>query len=74
MIGVGKTTLVEILAGKSKAGKVTGKVEFFDLDGSVVKKPRIGFVDQVSILVLIYFSFVETVGKANTLPATLTPS
>ena len=73
MIGAGKTTLVEIIAGKCKVGKVAGKVEFFDLDGNVVKKPRIGFVDQVSILVLIYFSFVETVGKTDTLPATLTP-
>ena len=47
--GAGKTTLVEIIAGKRKAGKVTGKVEFFDLEGNVIKKPRVGFVDQVII-------------------------
>ncbi|KAF8531632.1 ABC-2 type transporter-domain-containing protein [Gautieria morchelliformis] len=48
--GAGKTTLVEILAGKRKGGKMSGKVEFFDLEGNVVRKPRIGFVDQADTL------------------------
>ncbi|KAF8579482.1 hypothetical protein K439DRAFT_1654569 [Ramaria rubella] len=48
--GAGKTTLVEILAGKRKVGKTTGKVEFFDINGNIVRKPRIGFVDQADTL------------------------
>ncbi|KAF5344221.1 hypothetical protein D9756_011252 [Leucocoprinus leucothites] len=47
--GAGKTTLVEILAGKSKSGVVTGQVltpTGSDLQGA----PRIGFVPQQDIL------------------------
>ena len=52
---------------------MTGKVEFFDLEGNLIKKPRIGFVDQVSGHLSSYCSSAETVGKTDTLPATLTP-
>ncbi|KIJ30315.1 hypothetical protein M422DRAFT_187276 [Sphaerobolus stellatus SS14] len=48
--GAGKTTFVEILAGKRKIGKTVGKVEFFDRNGNIIRKPRIGFVDQTDIL------------------------
>jgi ATP-binding cassette, subfamily G (WHITE), member 2 len=64
---------VEILAGKRKVGKITGKVEFFDRDGNVIKKPRIGFVDQVRFHLLIRFALAEAAWQADTLPATLTP-
>jgi ATP-binding cassette, subfamily G (WHITE), member 2 len=64
---------VEILAGKRKVGKTSGKVEFFDLQGNVIRKPRIGFVDQVSIFPLIYSTCTEAERQADILPATLTP-
>ena len=41
---------MEILAGKRKIGKTLGKVEFLDRSGNIIKKPRIGFVDQVDVL------------------------
>ncbi|RDB24157.1 putative ATP-dependent permease [Hypsizygus marmoreus] len=47
--GAGKTTLVEILAGKSKSGIVTGKVKFPTRDGHS-EAPRIGFVPQQDVL------------------------
>lgn len=56
-LGAGKTTLVDILAGKCKVGKSTGTVKFFDHDENVIKRPRIGFVDQVCCLVPIVFGF-----------------
>ena len=46
-IGAGKTTLVEILAGKSKSGRTTGHVTF---PSSFNLHPRIGFVPQQDIL------------------------
>ncbi|KAF6758758.1 ABC transporter [Ephemerocybe angulata] len=45
--GAGKTTLVEILAGKNKIGVTTGSVSFPSQSG---KAPRIGFVPQQDIL------------------------
>lgn len=45
-VGAGKTTLVEILAGKSKSGRVTGRVTF----PSSNSHPIIGFVPQQDIL------------------------
>lgn len=48
-IGAGKTTFVELLAGKNKVGHMTGSVNFFRMDGAVVSRPRIGFVDQVRL-------------------------
>ncbi|KAJ7460877.1 hypothetical protein B0H11DRAFT_2057212 [Mycena galericulata] len=45
--GAGKTTLVEILAGKRKSGTTTGHVSF-PSDGVVA--PRIGFVPQQDVL------------------------
>jgi len=45
-LGAGKTTLIEILAKKSKSGVVTGRVSHPDTDSS----PRIGFVPQQDIL------------------------
>ncbi|EKM83122.1 hypothetical protein AGABI1DRAFT_98017 [Agaricus bisporus var. burnettii JB137-S8] len=47
--GAGKTTLVEILAGKNKSGTISGQVltsPSYDLQGP----PRIGFVPQQDIL------------------------
>jgi ABC-type multidrug transport system ATPase subunit len=46
-VGAGKTTLVEILAGKSKSGRVTGHVTFPSSSNS---PPSIGFVPQQDIL------------------------
>jgi len=47
--GAGKTTLVEILAGKSKSGITTGEVRI-QADGNFSRAPRIGFVPQQDIL------------------------
>lgn len=48
--GAGKTSLVEILAGKNKFGIVTGTVDFpFETAGDRTS-PRIGFVPQQDIL------------------------
>ncbi|KIL68502.1 hypothetical protein M378DRAFT_158303 [Amanita muscaria Koide BX008] len=46
--GAGKTTLVEILAGKSKSAIITGTVKVSFTNGSA--PPRIGFVPQQDIL------------------------
>jgi ABC-type uncharacterized transport system YnjBCD ATPase subunit len=48
-LGAGKTTLVEILAGKHKSGHITGSVKFLASDGSLAA-PRIGFVPQQDVL------------------------
>ncbi|KAF8162818.1 hypothetical protein B0H34DRAFT_693057 [Crassisporium funariophilum] len=48
--GAGKTTLVEILAGKSKSGVVTGQFSFLANGADVKKAPRVGFVPQQDIL------------------------
>ena len=53
--GAGKTTLIEILGGKSKLGKTTGSVAFTaatspEEETAIVKQPRIGYVDQQDIL------------------------
>jgi ABC-type multidrug transport system ATPase subunit len=53
--GAGKTTLIEILGGKSKIGKTTGSVAFTAAtnpaeETAIVKQPRIGYVDQQDIL------------------------
>ncbi|KAJ7778671.1 hypothetical protein DFH07DRAFT_876274 [Mycena maculata] len=45
--GAGKTTLVEILAGKRKSGTTTGRVSFPSAGGA---PPRIGFVPQQDVL------------------------
>ena len=45
-IGAGKTTLIEILAKKSKSGTVTGRVSHPGIDSS----PRVGFVPQQDVL------------------------
>ncbi|KAJ7118876.1 hypothetical protein C8R44DRAFT_789504 [Mycena epipterygia] len=45
--GAGKTTLVEILAGKRKSGTTTGRVAFPSAGGA---PPRIGFVPQQDVL------------------------
>ncbi|KAJ3849055.1 hypothetical protein EV368DRAFT_48052 [Lentinula lateritia] len=45
--GAGKTTLVEILAGKHKSGSVLGQVSFPSVSQS---SPRIGFVPQQDVL------------------------
>ncbi|KAF9265883.1 hypothetical protein L218DRAFT_997259 [Marasmius fiardii PR-910] len=46
--GAGKTSLVEILAGKQKSGTMTGQVSF--LSRTCGTKPRIGFVPQQDVL------------------------
>lgn len=43
--GAGKTTLIEILAGKNKAGRTAGSVNF-----SPSRRPRVGFVSQQDVL------------------------
>jgi ABC-type lipoprotein export system ATPase subunit len=53
--GAGKTTLIEILGGKSKLGKVTGSISFAAISASgessdLIKHPRIGYVDQLDVL------------------------
>ncbi|THV02339.1 ABC transporter [Dendrothele bispora CBS 962.96] len=48
--GAGKTTLVEILSGRHKAGNVTGVVSFPSHSSLTTRKPRIGFVPQQDIL------------------------
>ncbi|KAF9063699.1 hypothetical protein BDP27DRAFT_1393878 [Rhodocollybia butyracea] len=45
--GAGKTTLVEILAGKHKSGSILGHVEF---PSTSQPNPRIGFVPQQDVL------------------------
>ncbi|KAJ7684484.1 hypothetical protein DFH06DRAFT_1073176 [Mycena polygramma] len=45
--GAGKTTLVEILAGRAKSGTTTGRVSFPSAGGA---SPRIGFVPQQDVL------------------------
>jgi ABC-type multidrug transport system ATPase subunit len=48
--GAGKTTLVEILAGRNKSGRVTGAVSFPPSAAEGPKHPRMGFVPQQDIL------------------------
>ncbi|KAJ8091117.1 hypothetical protein PM082_024598 [Marasmius tenuissimus] len=48
--GAGKTTLVEILAGKHKSGVMTGSVSFPSSNSNTNSKPRIGFVPQQDVL------------------------
>lgn len=48
-IGAGKTTLIEILAGKSKVGHVSGNVSF-PAYGAASREARVGFVPQQDIL------------------------
>lgn len=45
--GAGKTTLVELLAGKNKSGVASGHITFPTASG---QQPRIGFVPQQDIL------------------------
>ncbi|KAH9842509.1 ABC transporter [Rhodofomes roseus] len=47
--GAGKTTMIEILAGKHKSGRTTGLVSFPSSHGPV-HAPRIGFVPQQDVL------------------------
>lgn len=49
LLGAGKTTLVEILAGKHKSGRVSGSVQFLS-DLQAVGSIRIGFVPQQDVL------------------------
>ncbi|KZO95147.1 hypothetical protein CALVIDRAFT_555853 [Calocera viscosa TUFC12733] len=50
--GAGKTTVVELLAGKRKEGRATGEVRYFSgADGlPLPRTPRVGFVDQSDVL------------------------
>jgi ABC-type multidrug transport system ATPase subunit len=50
MSGAGKTTLVEILAGKAKIGHATGRLSFPSDGTAVTTTPRIGFVPQQDVL------------------------
>lgn len=49
-VGAGKTTLVEILAGKSRSGIISGQVEFVSKSPSPESAPNVGFVAQQDIL------------------------
>ena len=48
--GAGKTTLVEILAGKAKAGHAVGRVSFSSDGAATATNPRVGFVPQQDVL------------------------
>ncbi|KAG8954684.1 hypothetical protein FRC04_011117 [Tulasnella sp. 424] len=49
--GAGKTSLIELLAGKNKDGIASGALTFFTPSGTPPpRRPRIGFVDQTDIL------------------------
>jgi ABC-type multidrug transport system fused ATPase/permease subunit len=50
--GAGKTTLVEILAGKAKSGAITGGTSFISPNGTKLDRAelRVGFVPQQDIL------------------------
>ncbi|KAH9935820.1 ABC transporter [Amylocystis lapponica] len=49
--GAGKTTLIEILAGKQKSGLTTGAVTFpAAMDSTATRVPHVGFVPQQDIL------------------------
>ncbi|KAL1754144.1 hypothetical protein FB107DRAFT_216275 [Schizophyllum commune] len=48
--GAGKTTLVEILAGKAKSGDITGGVTYTGTHDTNTRRPRIGFVPQQDVL------------------------
>jgi ABC-type multidrug transport system fused ATPase/permease subunit len=57
--GAGKTTLVELLSGKSKLGDVMGSIQFLEADGTPLRrKPRIGFVDQVEWETKVHLSLL----------------
>ena len=42
---------------------MTGKVEFFDRDGTVIKNPRIGFVDQVCCYLSLFLPWLKQDGR-----------
>ncbi|KAF9533605.1 hypothetical protein CPB83DRAFT_783282 [Crepidotus variabilis] len=48
--GAGKTSLIEILAGKNKSGIVTGRIDVHSDDKTSGRQPRVGFVPQQDIL------------------------
>lgn len=48
--GAGKSTLVDILAGRRKSGRKLGTVEFVLPDGASSEKLKIGYVDQADVL------------------------
>lgn len=49
--GAGKSTLVDILAGKKKSGRVSGTVELLGKEGiEVTEKIKVGYVDQSDVL------------------------
>jgi ABC-type multidrug transport system ATPase subunit len=50
LLGAGKTTLVEILAGKNKSGIVSGHIGLMFEDSDSKHPPRVGFVAQHDIL------------------------
>jgi len=49
-VGAGKTTLVELLAGKNKSGAVSGRIDLISDSSDSKRPPRIGFVAQQDIL------------------------
>jgi ABC-type multidrug transport system ATPase subunit len=49
-LGAGKTSLIDILAGKNKSGHLTGTVTYTSSTGDPINRPRIGFVDQSDVL------------------------
>ncbi|KAL8278009.1 hypothetical protein RQP46_009641 [Phenoliferia psychrophenolica] len=48
--GAGKSTLVDLLAGRRKSGRSTGSIELVSSTGSSNRKVKIGYVDQQDIL------------------------
>lgn len=62
--GAGKTTLVELIAGKAKSGMFTGSITFPSLANT--RRPRVAFVPQTDVL-----PAVLTVREALTFAASL---
>lgn len=62
--GAGKTTLVELIAGKGKSGLFTGSITFPSLENG--RRPRVAFVPQTDLL-----PAVLTVREALTFAASL---
>lgn len=50
LITIGVRTLVDILAGRRKAGHVTGSVKLVCEDSITATSARVGYVDQIDIL------------------------
>ncbi|KAG9318076.1 ABC-2 type transporter-domain-containing protein [Chiua virens] len=70
--GAGKTTLVELIAGKAKSGTFTGSITFPSLANG--RRPRVAFVPQTDILpAFLTVREALTFGASLRLPESLPP-